>query len=78
MFVSPGYAGTIHALQTADGRAVTLPYTTADGTVITSAVAPHNPNSTGRVYTREPGANGSREFYPGVFDLKWVLQQVQP
>lgn len=77
MFTSPGYNGTIHELQTADGIAVSLPYTTPDGTIITSAIAPHKPSSTGRVCTQEPGANGSSEFYPSVFGLKWVLKWVQ-
>ena len=35
---------------------------------ITDGRAPHKPGSTGRVYT----ADGN-EYYPGVFDMKWVL-----
>ena len=30
--------------------------------------APHHSGSTGRVYTAE-----GREFFPGVFDMRWVL-----
>ena len=32
--------------------------------------APHKPGSTGRVYTAD-----GREYYPGVFDMKWVNTQ---
>jgi hypothetical protein len=37
-------------------------YTIIDGR------APHHSGSTGRVYTAE-----GREFFPGVFDMRWVL-----
>jgi len=32
--------------------------------------APHKPSSTGRVWTAD-----GREYYPGVFDMKWVNTQ---
>ena len=37
---------------------------------ITDGRAPHKPGSTGRVYT----ADGN-EYYPSVFDMKWVNTQ---
>jgi hypothetical protein len=37
---------------------------------ITGGRAPHKPESTGRVYVKN--RSGEREFFPGVFDLKWV------
>jgi hypothetical protein len=37
---------------------------------ITDGRAPHKPGSTGRVYTAD-----GREYYPGVFDMKWVNTQ---
>lgn len=37
---------------------------------ITGGRSPHSPASTGRVWVTSVGG-GDREFYPGVFDLKW-------
>jgi hypothetical protein len=37
---------------------------------ITDGRAPHKPGSTGRVYTAE-----GNEYYPSVFDMKWVNTQ---
>ena len=34
---------------------------------ITGGRAPHKPGSTGKVWTSDEG-----EYYPGVFDMKWV------
>lgn len=38
-----------------------------DAAVITGGNPPHKPASTGRVQTKDGG-----EFFPTVFDLKWV------
>lgn len=35
--------------------------------VIIGGRAPHKPGSTGKVWTAD-----GREYYPGVFDMKWV------
>ena len=39
-----------------------------DSDVITGGRAPHKPGSTGKVWTAD-----GREYYPSVFDMKWVL-----
>lgn len=33
---------------------------------------PRHPGSTGRVLVRLLGSNRVDEYYPGVFDLKWI------
>lgn len=47
-------------------------YSTAMGLKLCRIVGgcpPHKPSSTGRVYTAD-----NDEFYPSVFDLKWVKE----
>jgi len=52
---------------------------TADGEewMLIGGRPPHKPSSTGRVFVEympephEEGGTGTREFFPGVFDLKW-------
>lgn len=40
---------------------------------ITDVVAPHNPNSTGRVYLRAPGVHSrDRGYFPSVIGAHWV------
>jgi len=39
----------------------------------TGGRAPHKPSSSGRVYVKEVGKSGwGREFFPNVFNMKWV------
>lgn len=38
-----------------------------DSDTIIGGRAPHKPGSTGKVWTAD-----GREYYPGVFDMKWV------
>ena len=42
--------------------------------VVTEGIGqpPHKPGSTGRIWVREWGQNWSQEFFPGVFNCKWV------
>jgi len=41
--------------------------------VVTGGRAPHKPSSSGRVYVKEVGKSGwGREFFPNVFNMKWV------
>lgn len=35
---------------------------------------PHKPSSTGKIWVRHAGSEMSREFFPGVFNCKWVEQ----
>lgn len=41
--------------------------------LITGGTAPHNENSTGKIFVRDALAIASidRTFYPSVFDMKW-------
>jgi hypothetical protein len=46
-----------------------------DPAILAGAREPHKPGSTGRVYVRPMRSNPEHptaEFYPSVFDLKWV------
>lgn len=49
-----------------------------DHAILVSATPPHKPSSTGRVYVRSanPGENWTAEYYPSVYDLKWVREEV--
>jgi hypothetical protein len=59
------------ALEHEDGTPVVIGETLSTGRgdryVITGGRAPHKPSSTGRVFVE-----GGSEFFPNVFDLKWV------
>jgi hypothetical protein len=47
------------------------------GWVIEGGTAPHKPGSTGKVIAKHLGL--VREFYPGVFDLRWEVEpEVEP
>jgi hypothetical protein len=39
---------------------------------VVSIEKPRHAGSTGRVYVKFDGSSGSREFFPGVIDAKWV------
>lgn len=38
--------------------------------VVTGFRPPHKPSSSGRVYVRPLEGEGTREYFPGVYDLK--------
>ena len=41
--------------------------------VIVDASPPHKPSSTGKVIVVNMPEEGTSEYYPGVFNLKWVM-----
>lgn len=45
-----------------------IAYKVADGV----GAPPHKPSSTGRIWVIEAGRTSSTEYFPGVFNCKWV------
>jgi len=43
-----------------------------DAYIVTGGAPPRHEGSTGRIYVRIAGEDGEREFFPSVFECKWV------